>query len=271
MRYHKRKRNTPIAKLIRDYTNKKSGKVSVSREEIQRRFNHLDWKDQKKILTAFLDSGKTDREWAYSQLLDNWDDSFIPKVKELWEIYREYKCAWSVIRYFPLEYIKLHMEDFTEERDYYFICLRLAKDKKYIIDSNKLSKTDYLSVLYHTGRNLTDHKAHDILFGIIRDCCAPDYSIIRLENVGEGKRSEVVTPANFREVNLAIYYLQKLERIVIVCLFEIWNQMVEENIYNSSEFKTIKRSDYYSDYEYDQKRIELAKFYAYQALGDKFK
>ena len=84
MRYQKRKRNTSIAILIRNYTNKKSGKVSDSREEIKWRFNWLDWKDQKKIITAFLESGKTDREWAYSKMLDYWDDSFQPKVKELW-------------------------------------------------------------------------------------------------------------------------------------------------------------------------------------------
>ena len=87
MKYQKPKRNNPITKLIRNYVNKKSGKVSVSREEIKWRFDYLDWKDQKKILTAFMESGISDREWAYSKMLDNWDDSFQPKVKELWETY----------------------------------------------------------------------------------------------------------------------------------------------------------------------------------------
>ena len=43
MIYKTQKRNTPIATLIKNYTNKKSGKVSESRNEIQRRFEHLDW------------------------------------------------------------------------------------------------------------------------------------------------------------------------------------------------------------------------------------
>ena len=148
MKFQKPKRNTPIVTLIMNYVNKKSGKVSVSREEIKWRFDHLDWKDQKKILIAFLDSGISDREWAYSKMLDNWDESFLPKIKELWETYHEYKCSWSVIRYFPLEYIKEHIEEFTDERDYFFICLRLAKDKDYTIDLSKLSKRDYLAVLW---------------------------------------------------------------------------------------------------------------------------
>lgn len=271
MRYHKRKRNTPIAKLIRDYTNKKSGKVSVSREEIQRRFNHLDWKDQKKILSAFLDSCITDREWAYGQLISYWDDSFLPKVKELWETFHEYKCSWSIIRYFPLEYIKEHNGEFTDARDYYFICLRLAKDKDYPIDRMKLSGRDYLSVLWHTGRTISDAEARDTLFSIIHDCCFADTFMPRLERVGEGRYDKVITPANYREVNLAIYYLLKLEKDNIVQQFEQWNELVEDAINDSPEFKSIDRNDFFLDYEYDRRRVEIANLYAFQALDERYK
>lgn len=60
------------------------------------------------------------------------------------------------IRYFPLDYIKEHIEEFSEERDYYFISLRLAMDKNYVINRCKLSDIDYLSVLYHTNRQISD-------------------------------------------------------------------------------------------------------------------
>lgn len=42
MIYKTHKRNTPVATLIKNYVNKKSGKVAESRKEIQRRFEHLD-------------------------------------------------------------------------------------------------------------------------------------------------------------------------------------------------------------------------------------
>ena len=271
MRYQKRKRNTPISTLIKNYVNKKSGKVSVSREEIKWRFDHLDWKNQKKILFAFMDSGISDREWAYSKMLDNWDDSFQPKVRELWETYHEYKCSWPIIRYFPLEYIKEHIEEFTDERDYYFICLRLAKDKDYVIDRTKLSDRDYLAVLWHTGRTISDAEARDTLFSIIHDCCFADTFMPRLEGVGESQYNKVITPANYREVNLAIYYLLKLEKDNIVQQFEQWNEQVEDTIYNSSEFKSIDRNDFFFDYEYDRRRVEIANLYAYQSLDEKYK
>lgn len=41
-------RNKPIATVIKNYVDKKSGKVSDSRKEIQRRFFVLDWKGQKR-------------------------------------------------------------------------------------------------------------------------------------------------------------------------------------------------------------------------------
>lgn len=271
MRYGKKKRNTPITTLIRNYINKKSGKVSDSREEIQWRFNGLDWKDQKRILNAFLESGKADREWAYGKVLDYWDESFLPKVKELWETYHEYKCSWLVIRYFPLDYISEHIDDFTDERDYYFISLRMAKNKSYVIDRSKLSNKDYLAVLYHTGRDISADDARDTLFAIVHDCCHSDSFITKLERLDRAKYRDVITPRNFREVNLAFYYVVKLQQYEVAAQFKDWNEAVEETIYNSPEFQAIDKNDFSFDFEYEQRRVAVTKIYAFQALDDKYK
>ena len=47
MKEVKPRRNTPIAQLIKNYRDKKSGKVSAARNEIQWRFDALDWRHQK--------------------------------------------------------------------------------------------------------------------------------------------------------------------------------------------------------------------------------
>lgn len=271
MRNRKEKRNTPTATLIRNFTDKKSGKVSVSREEIKWRFDCLDWKDQKKILLAFLDSGMSDREWAYTKLLDYWDKSFESKVRDVWEKYHEYRCSWVVIRYFPLDYVTTHTDEFTDERDYYFISLRLAQDKNYQIDRSRLSATDYLALLHHSGREIPAGEARDVLFGIIHDCCLKDEAFMRLEHTGEGRRANVITLANFREVRLAIYYLEKLGMDDVVSQFEQWNETVEEAIYNSPEFKALHHGDFSFSFEYDNKRTELARLYAFRALDERYK
>lgn len=162
-------RNNPIATVIKNYTNKKSGKVTDARNEIQRRFFGLDWKDQKRIMAAFLDSGVSDRNWAYSRLLDLWDASFEPLVQALWETYHEEKCAWVIIRHFPKEYLREHIDLFHEGRDYYFICRRLAEDSDFVIDKSKMSKTDYLMALSHAERHIDDVEATDTLYEIVRD------------------------------------------------------------------------------------------------------
>ncbi len=271
MKVREQKRNAPIATLIKNYENKKSGKVSASRDEIKRRFGGLDWKDQKRILMAFLDSGMSDRDWAYTRLLDYWDDSFAPKVKELWETNQEYKCAWVVISFLPLEYVVQHMDEFTGDRDYFFICLRLAKNKDYAIDKAKLSKTDYLALLYHTDRCITYDEAIDTLFSIVHDSCLEDSFMKKLEQTGEGIYPDVITPANYREVRLALYYVLKLQQFEAASVFKNWNEKLEETIYNSLEFKAIDRNKFSSDFEYERRRVEVANIYAYKALDGKYK
>lgn len=266
------RRNTPIATLIKDYINKKSGKVSDSRKEIVWRFKYLDWKDQKKIILAFLDSGKTDRQWAYSTMLDYWDKSFEPKVKELWEQLHEERCSWAVIRHFPVKYLSQNLEQFTEKRDYFFVSLRLAEDENYVIQKDKLSLTDYLSVLYHTERHISDDEAKDILYILVHKICVegfPGYER-QLDRYADSRRGNVICPIHFQEVNLALYYLRKLNCSHIASQFEVWNEEVQKTIYDSSEFKAVAKSNL-DEWDDRSARINVARKYAYLALDDKYK
>ena len=247
MKSKERKRNTPIATLIKNYINKKSGKVPESRKEIQRRFDHLDWKDQKKIMQAFLESGKGDRLWAYSKLVDNWDKSFEPRIKELWEQSHEGKSSWVVIRYF-----------------------RLAKDKSYIIDRSKLSITDYLSVLYHTDRPLSDYEARDLLYKTVHDVCTEDVEETQLSLYPYIGEDDIISPINFQNVNLAIYYLRKMGLIAVVRQFETWNEEVQRAVSCSSEYKAVLTMDL-SEYVKHEATAKIAKKYGYLALDYKYK
>ena len=270
MKSKERKRNTPVATLIKNYINKKSGKVPASRKEIQKRFDYLDWKDQKKIMQAFLESGKADRLWAYSKLLDNWDKSFEPRIKELWEQSHEGIISWVVIHYFPTKFLFQNIDKFTDDRDYYFICLRLAKDKSYIIDKSKLSITDYLSVLYHTGRSLSDDEARDLLYKTVHDVCTEVFDYPQLSEFAYGGKDFVISPILFQNVNLAVYYLRKMDLTDVVHQFEIWNEGVKRAVFNSPEFKTILNTDL-TQYDIEQAKAKVAKKYAYLALDDKYK
>ncbi len=271
MEYTTKKRNTPVATLIKNYLNKKSGKVSESREEIQKRFDYLDWKDQKRIALAFLDSGKTDRQWAYSKVLDLWDKSFETKIRELWEQLHEDVCSWVVIRHFPISYLIQNIDSFTEDRDYYFICLRLAEDKDYVIDKTKLSYTDYLAVLYHTGRSVSPDEALDIPYQIVHEICVNGFKDYNgLDRFAGDSRDSVISPIHFRDVSLALYYLKKLNCDEIVYMFEIWNEHVQTDSMNSRELKALSKKDL-PDWDYQAAKKLIARKYAYLALNVKYK
>ena len=201
-------KNNPITTVIKNYINKKSGKVSISRDEIQRRFFGLDWKVQKKILAAFLDASMSDRNWAYTRLIDLWDDAFAPKVLELWEAFHEQKCAWVIIRHFPIEFIKEHIDDFNEGRDYYFICRRLVSDANFDIDKERLSNTDYLMALSHGERHIDKDEAYDVLYSIVKDLCFHWSPSMEISRNYHPIRNEVMAASNFTDVSIALYYLE---------------------------------------------------------------
>ena len=139
-----------------------------ARKEILNRFEFLDWKDQKRILQICLDSCVTDRQWAYGKLRRMWDKSFEDKVRHLWEDIHDPHSQWPIIEHFPVKYIMEHEADFTEERDYYFICLRLvAEVQGFQIDKDRLTPLQYLKVLSRGNLELSEEEARDVLNQIV--------------------------------------------------------------------------------------------------------
>lgn len=263
-------RNNPIAAVIKNYMNKKSGKVTDSRNEIQRRFFGLDWKDQKKIMVAFLDAGAADRNWAYSRLLDLWDASFKEKVQKLWETYHEEKCAWVIIRHFPKEYLQKHIDQFNEGRDYYFICRRLAEDSGFVIDKDKLSKADYLMALSHADRHIDDAEATGTLYEIVRDIAFHWHPSMELLRDYMPHRREVMTASDFVNVSIALYYLEKMGNDDVVTAFRTWESKVQNIVRDSEEYKALN-SKPISDYDYKDEFAAIVQKHLYYALPEKYK
>ena len=268
MIYQTQKRNTPIATLIKNYINKKSGKVAESRNEIQRRFEHLDWKDQKKILMASLDSCKTDRPWAYSKLYHHWDKSFEAKVKEVWDKLHEPMCAWSIIRFFPISYVKENMASFTGERDFFFISLRLAEDPDYVLDRSKLKTVDYLALLCNSGRTLSEDEAIDMLFEIVHDLCISGFSIYEQTRINYDE--SVFNLSKHLSICRAYNYLFSMGHEKTIRYFDEWNRKVHNDVLDSPEYDILKQWGV-SQFVSCEQSILIVRKYAYLALDDKYK
>lgn len=175
MDYKVRKHNKPISIAIKGFLDKKGGKVIASRREIEWRFDALDWRYQKQILFAFLQSGKMDREWAYKKLFVFWDDCFIPTIKELWESHHEIEATRLVIRYFPIDYIKNNMDCLSEGRNYFFLYRRLSDDKDFALDKTRLFEYDFLYVWRESGEIITPDDVRDLFFLLIYKLCKRIY------------------------------------------------------------------------------------------------
>ena len=285
MIYRKYKRNTPTTTLIKNFVNKRSGKVVEARKEIQHRFECLDWCHQKKIVAAFLDSGKADREWVYPKMLNYWDPSFAPKVKELWEQYHEPTCDWVVIRYLPEEYLLEQMkkvEHFADGRNYYFLCRRLAKTDGFVIDRERLTPIDYLRLMYHLGWTPPDEAVLDCLFRTIHEATWDEYDRdVRWMYPTLKKRGDTYPVKKIPQFYPLSLYLWRdplwVDNSKSVCnsteckqRFDAWCEKVEQAIRNSDEFRKLTQMKV-DDRVYERTNYDLLMKYCYFGLDERYR
>lgn len=137
-------KNESLSSLLKQYTDKKSGKVGVSRPKLQDRFDKQDFQVQRKILKAFLAGAKRDREWAYKKLSGNWDAFFADDIKALWEKYHDKDCERVVIRFLPEDYIIENLPLLDCDENYSWLCTRLINHPQFHFDKERLSKCDHI-------------------------------------------------------------------------------------------------------------------------------
>lgn len=213
MEYEKRKHNTPISIVIKNYLDKDGGKVTPSRNEIEWRFNALDWRYQKQILFAFLQSGKSDRKWAYSKLYVVWDDCFIPVLNELWEQYHEETLSWLIIRYFPIEFLKNNFESLNVGRNYYLLCSRLFDTPDFFVDKTLLNECELLKIKRLMGESVSLEDAKDLFFYIVYKYCKGAYKFRAWRTVESynNARTEELTILNRPLINKMLLAMEDLD------------------------------------------------------------
>lgn len=240
MDYLRQQKNTAASLLLKRFADKQSGKVGEARKEIQRRFDYLDWHVQKRILLCFLESGKSDRMWAYTKLLKFWDDCFESVVRTLWEQYHEDKCAWPIIRFFPESYVLEHIEELSYGENYYHICLRLGMIEEFSIDKTKLTAEKYLSVLHRTGRRINEDEAHRLLYQIIENLCTEGLSLRDILYMGCRDRSRAPYPYDIPTIRQTLYDLDDMGVNKVLHAFTSWANDIQEEICNSPEYQILQ-------------------------------
>lgn len=142
-------KNKPIASQLNAYEKKERG-YSLIEKELKRRFVGLDWRYQKRIIVDFIQGCRSAREWVLPKLLDIWDESFEPLVKEAWEKYHDERCSWVVIRQMPEDYVLSQLDELAAiDGNYRFICRRLGNRDGFKVDLRKLVWTDFPMLLHN--------------------------------------------------------------------------------------------------------------------------
>lgn len=170
---NKPKKNETISCLLKQFTDKKSGKVASSRVKLKDRFAQQDFLSQRKIIKAFLFGSKLDREWAYGRLKCNWDNFFSNDIKTLWEQYHDAECKLIVIRFLPTDYILENLSLLDSDENYSWLCTRLINLPQFQLDKDRLSKCphifwsgeiEYLYILAKSKSHIEEGEATRILF-----------------------------------------------------------------------------------------------------------
>ena len=237
------KHNTPSATLIRNYLNKKSGKVVVSRREIQRRFNSMDWCYQKKILVSFINGSASDRDWASRKMFAYWDDSFIPFVATLWGQYHEESLSWLILRYFPKDFLKTYQDQLSDGRNYYYLCQRLIDETDFNIDRDRLYESDIIKLYSITKRSISDEEIKETFLSLIDKVCRVDYKSEYMYQweVDYGEVEDISILSN-RIVWRSLHEIEYvLKRDSLAEKIRSWNRMVMQAVKECNEFRLVKQ------------------------------
>ena len=165
------KRNEPITQLQAWYADKKSGKVVYARKQIQKRFMHLDYADQLKLMRTMLNGGKTERAWCYATLRKWWSDELVGDVEHVWNAHHEERCSWLFSRYMPIDIIRKYVDELSVNSNYYNLCKRLVGEPWFTVDKEKLRQVvddyKYMWIMSQTKEGLTSEEAQEVVFNRI--------------------------------------------------------------------------------------------------------
>ena len=203
--------NTPLKSVLKDLQSDKRRVENAALRELRRRFVGLDKKEQMMVLMHHLRREKSYREWAYSRLLDMWDNSFEPVIAELWGRYHEEQCAWPIVRHYPTSFILEHKEELSIGRNRPFVVRRLCEEKSYIIDQSVLNPYEYLWVISSTGRKISTGEAWELLVRATKEICETKDTI----DYADGETFS-------EKINKILYHLDKMGLTSVADKYRNW-------------------------------------------------
>lgn len=270
-------KNESISSLLKQYSDKKSGKVGVSRPKLQDRFDKQDFQVQRRILKAFLAGTKSDRIWAYKKLRRNWDYYFIDDIKALWEKYHDKESEYIVIRFLPKDYVFENLPLLDTDENYSWLCTRLMTHPQFHFDKDRFllarnyriywgrKEVEFLYILAMSNSYIEKGEATRILYKMLieqlilhkelpkqfseRDDNYTMYRGMELIGLSDGF---VPTTKWFKVIRRVLWCMGKLGLTEELIAFEEWDKRVQDRFsqtWESEEYAIcISAEEWYSKF-----------------------
>lgn len=202
-------RNTPVRELLSLYTDKKSGMVAKSRDELFRRFPYLDTNLQKRIVEAFLNGPESDATKMSKYLMRHWDDMYSAQIKKAWLNKPDNAYLSSlVIRYQDLSFVQEHLSQ-LRMFDGPMLASRLCQAGE-MPKVDEWQLTDYLAIIHKGGAVIDEDEAIELMYSYLVCAASQDIETGRVPDYTY--KSDIGHPSLiFLEgARLIVYYLGRM-------------------------------------------------------------
>ena len=238
-------RNTPFNKLLALYTNKTSGKVIPSRNELFRRFAYLDPSQQKRVVEAFFNGSASDVKMMASYLMGHWDDMYLGTVEKVWlDDTSDENLAKLIIRYHRLDFVLSHIFELEAFNGPMLAVRRCQAGNPPRIEDWPL--TDYLAIIYNSGMAIREDEAIYLMSSYLVSAAMYDIESGRVPDYT--RKSDVEHPSLiFLEgARLMVYYLGRMGLTHSLSAFEEMDNKLCSELGNG-QMKSILAEDNTSD------------------------
>ena len=170
--------NLNARKLLKDYKERKKGKIVEARRQLRRRFDGLDHDLQVEVAKAFLlQPCKTDRDFMYRKLTSHvfWDESLLEVVKHLWETTFETGLAQVVAQRAERDYVRKYYSMLVGKCRYGDLCIKMGE----VPEKGRLSPWSYLYVMSLTGSKLKPKEGRQAVLGVVLDYLHDTFAVRR--------------------------------------------------------------------------------------------
>jgi hypothetical protein len=223
--------NAPISQLLADFGNDKSGRIAISRAELQKRFDYQSLEDQMRIMDAFMRRAtKHDVVWCAKHLLNDWFwlDYYIDVVEWYWERDMDNnKLLKVIIKYASEEYLKEKVEMIENQTDglieskaYTSLLSYLGKDKSFAIKKERLKPYQYAYICAKTNRCVSHDDANSALLQAVSDELSEGFFVNRFRRTLDGA---VVFDAKGK-MGLALWIMAKTGNTTVLIHFNEWTK-----------------------------------------------